>query len=77
MKKSFLISGIIILIGMFSMPSYAANISDGFNVDAKTELEIKDVVVGVEDEVTGELVAKMPDGVIVKARGKFADSMEA
>ena len=32
MKKSVLISSIIILIYMFTIPAYAANISDGFNV---------------------------------------------
>ena len=75
MKKLVVISSIIILIYMFTIPAYAANISDGFNVDAKTSYEIKDVVVGVEDEKTGELVAKLPDGVVIKAKGRFSETI--
>ena len=70
MKKALFVLLIIINICVVSTSSYAANMEDDFNVYAKAEVTIKDVVVAKKDVSTGEYIAKMPDGVIVKAKPK-------
>ena len=70
MKRVLLVLLIIINICIISTSSFAANLEDEFNVYAKSEVTIKDAVVAKKDESTGDYVAKMADGVIVKARPK-------
>ena len=56
--------------------SYAADISNRFNVEVKTKYVEKDVVVGDEDKKSGDLVAKMDDGVVIMAKGTFVENTQ-
>ncbi|MBE5934336.1 MAG: hypothetical protein E7262_00915 [Lachnospiraceae bacterium] len=81
MKNKLFILLVMILCVTLCVPCYAQNIKSDKEIEeekdvtVKSEVVIDDVYASEKDPVTGDLVVKLPKGPVIRAAGKFEDTI--